>query len=185
MSVANAVNPIRKSDTELRTDARALVRLQSDHVNRSLVPAFYRYLQAQDEEKQIEGGKEFHGAIEGLVTLLERAEREITGGGGASGEGEQRALRKGLGLWVAGGDLGWTDIMAGPCTLDYLDTTINEKLMTSTIGLFRATNVLKHYRGFELPAGKKFEAWLERLFNHPAFKSTCSTEELYLESYER
>ena len=30
-------------------DARALVRLQADNVNRSLVPAFYRYLQAQDE----------------------------------------------------------------------------------------------------------------------------------------
>ena len=30
-------------------DARALVRLQADGVNRSLVPAFYRYLQAQDE----------------------------------------------------------------------------------------------------------------------------------------
>ena len=30
-------------------DARALIRLQADHVNRALVPAFYRYLQAQDE----------------------------------------------------------------------------------------------------------------------------------------
>lgn len=32
-------------------DARALVRLQVDHVNRALVPAFYRYLQAQEEGK--------------------------------------------------------------------------------------------------------------------------------------
>ena len=30
-------------------DARALVRLQADHVNRTPVPAFYRYIQAQDE----------------------------------------------------------------------------------------------------------------------------------------
>ena len=29
-------------------DARALIRLQADTVNRALVPAFYRYLQAQD-----------------------------------------------------------------------------------------------------------------------------------------
>jgi hypothetical protein len=36
-----------------------------------------------------------------------------------------------------------------------------------------------------MPSGKKFDAWIERLFDHPAFKSTCSTEELYLDSYER
>ena len=33
-------------------DGRALVRLQADHVNRHLVPAFYRYLQAQDSGEQ-------------------------------------------------------------------------------------------------------------------------------------
>jgi len=52
-------------------------------------------------------------------------------------------------------------------------------------GLFRATNVLKHYRGFELPPGTKFNAYIKRLFENPAFKRTCSTEELYLDSYER
>jgi hypothetical protein len=36
-----------------------------------------------------------------------------------------------------------------------------------------------------MPSGKKFDAWVERLFNHPAFKGTCSTEELYIDSYER
>ena len=45
--------------------------------------------------------------------------------------------------------------------------------------------MLKHYRGFELPKGNKFSAWLERLFDHPAFKATCSSEQLYLDSYER
>ena len=52
-------------------------------------------------------------------------------------------------------------------------------------GVFRANIVLKHYRGFEMPEGAKFNAWLHRLFEHPAFKSTCSTDELYLDSYER
>ena len=52
-------------------------------------------------------------------------------------------------------------------------------------GMFRANIVLKHYRGFEMPEGAKFNAWLHRLFEHPAFKSTCSTDELYLDSYER
>ncbi|KAH7921168.1 glutathione S-transferase [Leucogyrophana mollusca] len=130
--------------------ARALVRLQADHVNRTLVPAFYRYLQAQDPEAQIAGGKEFHAAIEHLIELFERAAGEVGG----------------TGLWKEGGELGWVDVVVGPW-------------------IFRATNVLKHYRGFEMPSGTKFHAWLGRLFEHPAFKKTCSTEELYLDSYER
>ena len=52
-------------------------------------------------------------------------------------------------------------------------------------GLFRATNVLVHYRGFVLPEGPRFRAYLDRLFNDPAFKATCSTEDLYIDSYER
>ncbi|KII84647.1 hypothetical protein PLICRDRAFT_95200 [Plicaturopsis crispa FD-325 SS-3] len=133
--------------------ARALVRLQADVVNRTLVPAFYRYLQAQDLSAQIEGGKEFQGGLEQLAALFERAEKE-------------NAPDSALGLWREGGDLGWTDVMAGPW-------------------LFRASNVLKHYRGFELPPSTKFHAWLDRLFAHPVFKRTCSTEDLYLDSYER
>lgn len=107
----------RKVNVSVHLDARALVKLQSDHVNRILVPAFYRFLQAQDAEIQITAGKELHQAIETLVGLLERAEREILGGGGTSGDGERQALSKGLGLWVEGGDLGWTDVMVAPCRL--------------------------------------------------------------------
>ncbi|KAJ7437089.1 thioredoxin-like protein [Mycena galericulata] len=146
--------------------ARALVRLQCDHISRTLVPAFYRLLQAQEAEAQIEYAKDFHASLENLVVLFERAEREIVHGGGASGIGEQRALGAGLGLWHESGDLSLSDVMVGPW-------------------LFRASNVLNHYRGFELPTGTKFTAWVTRLFTHPAFKATCSTEELYLDSYER
>ncbi|EKM56907.1 uncharacterized protein PHACADRAFT_91404 [Phanerochaete carnosa HHB-10118-sp] len=131
--------------------ARALVRLQADHVNRNLVPAFYRYLQAQDTEKQIEGGKEFVSAIEGLVKLFERAAAETD---------------TDVGLWKEDGKLSLADAMAGPW-------------------LFRATNVLPHYRGFMMPEGAKFRAYIDRLVNYPAFRRTCSTEGLYLESYER
>ncbi|KAJ8587367.1 glutathione S-transferase [Rhizopogon salebrosus TDB-379] len=147
-----AANSTHRSLFPPSTDpyAIALVRLQSDHINRTLVPAFYRYLQAQDTEAQISGGREFHAAIRYLVELFERAEREVGG----------------TGLWMEGGDLGWADVIVGPW-------------------IFRATNALKHYRGFEMPQGKKFEAWLVRLCEHPAFKKTCSTEELYLDSYER
>ncbi|KAJ7498526.1 thioredoxin-like protein [Mycena latifolia] len=135
--------------------ARAIVRLQCDHISRSVVPAFYRFLQAQDEGSQIENGKDFRASIEALVALFERAEREI-----------QKALGAGLGLWLENGDLSLSDVMVCPW-------------------IYRADNVLKHYRGFELPTGEKFGAWINRLFNHPAFKATCSTDNLYLDSYER
>ncbi|OSD07775.1 glutathione transferase omega class [Trametes coccinea BRFM310] len=131
--------------------ARALIRLQADNVNRSLVPAFYRYLQAQDEAKQVEGARGFVEAIEGLLALFKRAERE----------GYTQ-----YGLWHERGLLSYADVMAAPW-------------------LFRATNVLKHYRGFVLPEGEQFRAYVDRVINHPAFKRTGSTEDLYLDSYER
>ncbi|TCD71437.1 hypothetical protein EIP91_010143 [Steccherinum ochraceum] len=131
--------------------ARALIRLQADHVNRTLVPAFYRYIQAQDEEKQVTGAKDFVDALIGLVMLFERAEAETT---------------TDFGLWKKDGRLSLADVMAGPW-------------------IFRATNVLVHYRGFVLPAGERFREYVDRLVNHPTFKRTCSTEQLYLDSYER
>lgn len=96
-------------------DARALVRLQCDHISRTLVPAFYRFIQAQEEGAQIECGKDFRTALENLVVLFERAEREIMQGGGASGVGEERALSAGLGLWLEHGGLSLSDVMVGPC----------------------------------------------------------------------
>ena len=81
---------------------RALVRLQCDHINRSLVPSFYRYLQAQDEEAIVNGAKEFTEALNGLTNLLQRAEKEAPG-------------TRACGLWEDGGELNLTDVMAGPC----------------------------------------------------------------------
>jgi glutathione S-transferase len=52
-------------------------------------------------------------------------------------------------------------------------------------GLFRSTNVLTHYRAFELPKGQKFRDYLDRLLSCPAFGGTCSDEKLYHDSYER
>jgi glutathione S-transferase len=84
-------------------DARALVRLQCDHVNRNLVPAFYRYLQAQTDDAVLTGAEDFVGSLKGLASLLERAERES----GATA----------CGLWNNGTSLSLTDVMAGPCML--------------------------------------------------------------------
>ncbi|KIJ38761.1 hypothetical protein M422DRAFT_176319 [Sphaerobolus stellatus SS14] len=134
--------------------ARAQARLQAHHINNSLIPAFYRYLQAQEPEKQIQHGKEFQDAIEKLVGMFEDCEKKGLRGGLWSTRSEKS------------GELGWADVMAAPW-------------------LFRATNVLAHYRGFVLPPSTKFKAYLDRLLSHPDVKSTCSTLELYLDSYER
>ncbi|KAH9955885.1 glutathione S-transferase [Lactifluus volemus] len=135
--------------------ARALVRLQADYISRTLVPLFYRFLQAQDMERQMVYKEEFSAALEHLASLLERQRVSAVTG-----------LGTGSGLWSESGELNWTDVMVGPW-------------------LFRASNVLRHYRAFELPAGSKISAWVDRLVAHPSFKATCSTEELYLDSYER
>ncbi|VDB91481.1 unnamed protein product [Peniophora sp. CBMAI 1063] len=131
--------------------ARALVRLQCDHVSRSLVPAFYRFLQAQDADAQIAGGQEFASALSTLTDLLERGERET---GGATG-----------GLWT-GDELNLLDVTVAPW-------------------IHRTTIVLTHYRAWRMPEGEKFGRWVERLLEHPAFKATTSTEDVYLDSYER
>ncbi|KAF6761889.1 glutathione S-transferase [Ephemerocybe angulata] len=135
--------------------ARALARLAADQACRSLVPAFYRYLQAQDVEKQTTAGREFQDAIDVFIALLGRAENEILGPGRV------------WGLWVEGNtELGWADIMAAPW-------------------LFRAKVVLGHYRGYKFAPGDRVQRYLERVFEHPHFKATCSDEKLYYDSYER
>ncbi|KAM6496425.1 Glutathione S-transferase, C-terminal-like protein [Amanita muscaria] len=134
--------------------ARALIRLQVDHINRTLVPSFYRYLQAQDADKQASGHHELYQALETLAALFERAESEL---------GSDKSY---LGLWVEDGELSLADVMVVPW-------------------IIRATNALKHYRGFELPTGDRFDAWVHRLLNHPSVKATCSTDQLYINAYER
>lgn len=49
---------------------------------------------------------------------------------------------------------------------------------------WRAKVVLKHFRGFEPDSLKsgRYAQWLEAVANHPAFKATTSTDELYLDS---
>lgn len=84
-------SPARTFAYHLLADARSVVRFQADHVNRHLVPAFYRYLQAQETEKQEEGYKEFVEAIEKLCELFQKAEKECP---------------EAVGLWKEGGKLG-------------------------------------------------------------------------------
>ncbi|KAF3209031.1 hypothetical protein TWF679_007551 [Orbilia oligospora] len=50
---------------------KAYSRLWADHISRNIVPTFYRYLQAQEVEKQAEYGREFEKQVN---TLLEAAD---------------------------------------------------------------------------------------------------------------
>jgi len=73
---------------------RAQQRLASDHINKALIPSFYRYLQAQESEKQIEHGKEFVSALEAFAASMKEEK-----------EGP---------FWDGSNKLGWSDIMIAP-----------------------------------------------------------------------
>ncbi|KAK0544518.1 hypothetical protein OC845_005551 [Tilletia horrida] len=139
---------------------RALHRVAADRVNRTLIPSFYRYLQAQEADKQVEYGKEFVKEVEGFIRGME-AVPSATAGESASG-----------GCWDGSDSPGFVDFMAAPW-------------------LFRATNVLKHYRGLELESAldpelkDRYVRWQKAVLEHPAWTATVSTEQTYLESYTR
>ena len=50
---------------------KAMSRLWSDHINRHLVPSFYRYLQAQDHAAQAATEQEFRDNIDKLVSVAD------------------------------------------------------------------------------------------------------------------
>ncbi|CDS00654.1 related to glutathione-S-transferase [Sporisorium scitamineum] len=130
---------------------RALYRLAVDKVNRNLIPSFYRYLQAQEVEKQLEGAKEFTSHLSDFVHSMSSSGPE--------------------GFWD-GKSLSVVDCTVAPW-------------------LYRAANVLRHFRGFEpkqlLEADvfERWNRWTEAVFGLDAFKATTSTDELYLDSYVR
>ncbi|TKX27555.1 glutathione transferase-like protein [Elsinoe australis] len=59
--------PLLPSDPKLR----AVSRLWSDHINRHIIPTFYRYLQAQSQKDQIEHGEEFKTQISKIVDVAD------------------------------------------------------------------------------------------------------------------
>lgn len=128
---------------------RAVYRLAVDKVNRTLIPSFYRYLQAQEVEAQLEGAKEFTSNLADFVHSMP----------GSSG------------FWNGQG-------------LSIVDCTVAP-------WLYRATNVLRHFRGFEPKEllepelFERWESWSSSVFEHEAFKATTSTDDLYLDSYVR
>lgn len=49
----------------------------------------------------MENGKEYRESLEGLGEMMQKAEKDGV---------------EGLGMWKEGGEIGWTDVMVGPCT---------------------------------------------------------------------
>ncbi|PWN42878.1 glutathione S-transferase [Ceraceosorus guamensis] len=72
---------------------RAQARLAADKINRTLLPAFYRYLQAQEVERQVEAGREF---LNGMTAFVE-------------------SMQQGSGpFWDGTDKIGWADVMIAP-----------------------------------------------------------------------
>lgn len=52
--------------------------------------------------------------------------------------------------------------------------------------MLRLSRVLKPYRGWPDPeAGSRWSIWIAAVENHETVKATTSTDDLYLDSYER
>lgn len=123
---------------------RAHARLWTDHVNRSLIPGFYRLLQAQEEEKQV---AEATHLTEDLQKLIDAAD--------ASGP------------FFSGAEFGFVDASMAPWVL-------------------RFRRVLAPYRGWPSPEpGSRWAKWLDAIEGVDAVRKTVSSDELYLDSYER
>lgn len=123
---------------------RATCRLWADHVNRNVIPWFYKLLQAQDQNDQIEHAKEFKAQITKLVDAADDK-----------------------GPFFLGNQISFVDVQVAPW-------------------LLRLKRVLVPYRGWPMPEeGSKFKRWLDALEQEKSIQMTTSTDELYLDSYER
>ncbi|KAL1382710.1 glutathione S-transferase [Phyllosticta capitalensis] len=124
--------------------ARAHCRLWSDHVNRHIIPVFYRFLQEQDAAKQIEHAAELKTQISKLVDAADP-----------------------VGPFFLGADISYVDIQFAPW-------------------IVRLNRVLKPYRGWPEPEpGSRWGKLVDAVERHESVQATMSTDELYLDSYER
>ncbi|RLM00435.1 hypothetical protein CFD26_103205 [Aspergillus turcosus] len=123
---------------------RAHCRLWTDHINRHIVPSFYRVLQEQEEQRQTANVQELQ---DGLKTLITAADPE--------------------GPFFLGPSISFVDVQIAPWIL-------------------RLRRVLKPYRGWPDPEpGSRWAAWVNAIEANEHVKATTSSDELYLDSYER
>ncbi|KAK0536589.1 hypothetical protein OC834_001111 [Tilletia horrida] len=142
---------------------RAQYKIAADRLNRTLIPAFYRFLQAQNADDQIEHGKDYVREIEAFVQGMDSVIVPT------ASEGEKK---KGA-FWDGSDSPSYVDFLVAPW-------------------LFRTTNVLKHFRALDInsaisegPLRERYIAWQDAVFHHPAWTATVSDEQLYLDSYVR
>lgn len=123
---------------------KALSRLWVDHVTRNIIPGFYRYLQAQEPEKQLEYAAELKAEISKIVKAADPE-----------------------GPFFTGPKLGIVDVSIAPW-------------------LLRFRRVLHPYRGWPLAEEKsRLGKWMRALEECEPVMNTVSSDELYLDSYER
>ena len=136
----NEGRPLLPKDPKVRAHSR----LWSDHINRHIIPAFYRYLQAQESSDQIKFANELTEQIGKLVSAASSS-----------------------GPYFLGEDMTFVDVQIAPW-------------------MVRLEKVLKPYRGWPDPEpGSRWEKWVKAVEGNDAVKNTTSTDELYLDSYER
>ncbi|OCL01324.1 hypothetical protein AOQ84DRAFT_329167 [Glonium stellatum] len=123
---------------------RATCRLWSDHINRLIIPSFYRFLQEQDPSKQISHAEELKTEIAKLVDAADPT-----------------------GPFFLGPDLSFVDVQIAPW-------------------IIRLNRVLKPYRNWPEPEpNTRWARWVEAVEQDEHVQATTSTNDLYLDSYER
>jgi len=136
----NAGSHLLPSDPQ----TRATSRLWSDHINRHVIPLFYKLLQAQDQNDQITHAQDLRDQINKLVAAADPN-----------------------GPFFLGPQISFVDVQVAPWVL-------------------RLRRVLGPYRGWPEPEeGSRWKAWVDAIDREPSVVATTSTDELYLDSYER
>ncbi|EED24235.1 glutathione transferase, putative [Talaromyces stipitatus ATCC 10500] len=123
---------------------RAHCRLWADHINRHIVPSFYKVLMEQNPQNQSQNAAQLQEDIEKLVNASHVH-----------------------GPFFLGPSMSYVDIQLAPWVL-------------------RLSRVLKPYRGWTEPAmGSRLGRWIQAIEENEHVMATTSSDELYLESYER
>jgi glutathione S-transferase len=113
-------------------------------VNRNIVPAFYKLLQAQEQNDQVSYAAELRDQIGKLVDAA-----HVTG------------------PFFMGSDMGFVDVQIAPWVL-------------------RLRRVLGPYRAWpEVEEGSRWAKWVQAIEAEKSVRATTSSDELYLDSYER
>ncbi|KUL91246.1 hypothetical protein ZTR_01761 [Talaromyces verruculosus] len=123
---------------------RAHCRLWGDHINRHIVPGFYKVLMEQTPQMQSKHAAELQEEIEKLVNASHVH-----------------------GPFFLGPSMSYVDIQLAPW-------------------IIRLSRVLKPYRGWTEPAmGSRLGRWIQAIEDNEHVIATTSSDELYLESYQR